>query len=68
MIDNSIMVRACVLQCKEYVIIDPIDPNNQDLIKMFEMKHFGHPLATIPLSEVEGYCKNVENELFTSIY
>lgn len=62
------MVRACVLQCKEYVIIDPIDQNNQYLIRLFEMRHSGHSIATIQLSEVEGYCKNVENELFASIY
>lgn len=62
------MVRACILQCKEYVIIDPIDLNNQNLIKMFEMKHSGHSLATIPLSEVKDYCKNVEIELFNSLY
>ncbi len=62
------MVKACVLKCKEYIIIDPIDPNNQNLIKMFEIRHLGHPLATIPLSEVKDYCKNIENELFASVY
>jgi len=51
----------------EYVIIDPIDPNNQILIKMFETRHFGHPLATIPLSDVK-YCKNIEKEIFNSLY
>lgn len=60
---SSIMVRACILECKEYVIIDPTDPNNQKLIRLFETKHLGHPIVTIPLPEVEDYCKNVEVEL-----
>ena len=58
----TIMVRACIFECKEYVIIDPIDLNNQNLIKLFEMKHFKHPIVTIPLSEIEDYCKNVERK------
>ncbi len=32
------------------------------------MKHSGHSLTTIPLSEVKDYCKNVEIELFNSLY
>ena len=60
--NRTIMVRACILKCKEYVIIDPTDPNNQKLISLFEAKHSGHPVITIALSEVESYCKNVESE------
>ncbi len=63
MSNRTIMVRACVVKCKEYVIIDPIDPNNQRLISLFEAKHFEHPILTISLPEVESSCKNVENEL-----
>lgn len=56
------MVRACILKCKEYVIINPTDPNNQKLIGLFEAKHSGHPIITIALSEVKEFCKNVENK------
>jgi len=56
------MVRACILKCKEYVIINPTDPNNQRLIRLFEAKHSGHPIITITLSEVKEFCKNVENK------
>ena len=56
------MVRACILKCKEYVIINPTDPNNQRLIRLFEAKHSGHPIITIALSEVKEFCKNVEHK------
>ena len=59
MSNRKIMVRACILKCKEYIVIDPTDPNNQRLISLFEAKHFEHPIITIALSEVESYCKNV---------
>ena len=63
MSNRKIMVRACILKCKEYIVIDPTNPNNQNLIGLFEAKHFKHPIITIELSEVESYCKNVRSDL-----
>ena len=63
MSNKTIMVRACIVKCKEYVIIDPTDPNNQRLIRLFEAKHSKHPIVTIPLSEVESYCKKYEKRV-----
>ena len=64
MIDMSfVRVRACILRCKEYVIISPNDPNNQKLIKLFEGKHRGHAIVSVALSEVKDYCKNVGKQL-----
>jgi len=57
---SEIMVRACIIKCKEYIIIRPNDLNNQKLIRLFEIKHSSHPMVTIPFSEVKNYCKNVE--------
>lgn len=63
---SEIMVRACILECKEYIIIRPTDPINQKLIRAFEIKHTLHPIITIPLNEVRDNCKNVEKELLKS--
>lgn len=61
---SEIMVRACILECKEYIIIRPDNLINQNLIRLFEIKHTFHPIVTIPLSEVKDFCKNVEKELY----
>ena len=64
-VDNYIFCngKACILKCNEYIIINPSDPNNQKLIKLFEAKHLGHPVVSIPLSEVKDTCENIEREL-----
>ena len=59
---SFIMVRACH-GCKEYVRIDPVDPTNQELIKIFENNHLGHMVISISISEVEDYYENVEDKL-----
>ena len=56
------MVRACY-DCKEYMPIDPADPNNQKLIKIFESNHKGHVVISLSLSEVEKKYKNVEKKI-----
>lgn len=67
MSNRTIMVRACILKCKEYIVIDSTNPNNQRLISLFEAKHFEHPIITIALSEVESYCKNVGDVFLSKI-
>jgi len=52
--------RACI-RCKKYVIIQPNDPNNQKLIKMFESNHQGHNLVTLDLNEVKGIYEKIES-------
>ena len=47
-----IMARACI-KCREYLIIEPNDPKNQELIKIFEGNHKGHNLVTLDLDEVK---------------
>ena len=60
-LERSTMVRACH-RCKEYVLIDPADPNNQNLIKIFESNHKRHTIVSLSLSEVIENYKNVEEK------
>ena len=55
-----IRARACI-KCREYVIIHPNDPENQNLIKLFELNHKGHTLITLDLNEVKDQYKNFED-------
>ncbi len=50
--------RACI-KCREYVIVEPNNPKNQEGIKIFEEKHKGHTLITLELDEVKGKYKKV---------
>ncbi|MFX1257102.1 MAG: hypothetical protein ACFFAN_04540 [Promethearchaeota archaeon] len=52
--------RACI-KCREYVIVRPEDPTNQEIIKVFEGKHRGHTLITLDIDEVKGQYSNFEN-------
>ena len=61
-LEGFTMVRACH-GCKEYVPIDPVDPNNQKLIKIFESNHKEHMVVSLSLSEVEENYKNVEKKI-----
>ena len=54
-----IRARACI-KCREYVNIHPNDPENQNLIKLFELNHKGHTLITLDLNEVKDQYKNFE--------
>ena len=49
----KIRARACI-KCREYVIIGPNDPKNQELIKTFDGNHRGHTLITLDIDEVKG--------------
>jgi len=57
-----IIVRACH-KCREYVHINPADPNNQQLIKIFESDHAGHPIVSVALSEIKDYYENVGKKI-----
>ena len=56
------MVRACH-RCRCYVMIDPANPNNQRLIKIFESNHEGHTIVSVSISEVKDYYENVEKKI-----
>jgi len=57
----KIRARACI-KCREYVNIYPNDPENQNLIKIFETNHLGHTLITLDLDEVKDQYKNFERK------
>jgi len=44
--------RACI-RCKEYMIIHPNNPLNQNKIENFERKHHQHTLITVNLEEIK---------------
>ena len=48
--------RAC-LKCKEYVLIHPNNPINQNIIKEFELTHMRHVLITVNLTEIKDQYK-----------
>lgn len=51
--------RAC-LKCKEYVLIHPNNPVNQNLIKEFELTHTRHNLITVALEEIKEQYKRYD--------
>ena len=51
--------RAC-LKCKEYVLVHPNNPINQNLIKEFELAHMSHNLMTVNLVEIKGQYKRYD--------
>lgn len=53
--------RAC-LKCKEYVLIHPDNPINQNMIKEFELTHMRHNLFTVNLAEIKGEYKRYDIE------
>jgi len=53
--------RAC-LKCKEYVLIHPDNPINQNTIKEFELSHTRHNLITVNLAEIKGQYKRYDIE------
>ncbi len=59
---SFIMVRVCH-RCKEYVVINPSNPSNQQIIKKFELKHTRHAIVSLSISEVKGYYENVGKKL-----
>ncbi len=55
---KKIRARACI-KCREYVKIQPDDPENQELIKSFEGNHKRHTLITLDIDEVKDQYKEV---------
>jgi hypothetical protein len=49
------------MRCREYVIIHPENPLNQELIKQFEGQHRGHTVVTLDINEVKGSFKNFQD-------
>ena len=53
--------------CREYVIIHPNNPENQNLIRFFEVNHKGHTLITLDLNEVKDQYKTLKDKNCESI-
>ncbi len=47
--------------------INPADPNNQRLIKIFESNNAGHPIVSVTLPEVKDYYENVEKKIMEEL-
>jgi len=56
----NIRARACI-RCRQYIIIHPDNPENLNLINLFDRNHKGHNLVTLDLDEVKGSYKNIES-------
>ena len=52
--------RACI-KCKEYMIIHPNNPLNQNKIEIFERKHHQHTLITVNLDEIKDQYQIIKN-------
>ena len=52
--------RACI-KCKEYVVIHPNNPLNQNKIDLFERKHHLHTLITVDLGEIKDQYQVFKN-------
>jgi len=52
--------RACI-KCKEYVLIHPNNPLNQNEIDIFERKHHQHTLITVDLEEIKELYQLIKN-------
>jgi len=48
-----IRVRACI-KCKQFVYVKPSDPQNLNLIKVFDKFHATHTLVTLDYEEIKG--------------
>ncbi|MHA1535631.1 MAG: hypothetical protein ACTSP8_12970, partial [Promethearchaeota archaeon] len=59
----KIGARACI-KCREYVLIYPNNPENQNLIKVFEVNHKGHNLITLAIDEVKDQYKIFKGQGF----
>jgi len=52
--------RACI-KCKEYVIIHPNNPLNQNKIENFERRHHLHTLITVDIEEIKDQYQILKN-------
>jgi len=52
--------RACI-RCKEYVVIHPSNPLNQNKINQFEKRHHLHTLITVNLDEIKDIYQMYKN-------
>ena len=55
----KIRVRACV-KCREYEVVHPNDLTNQNLLKLFDLKHKGHTVVTLERDEVKDAYSHFE--------
>jgi hypothetical protein len=44
--------RACI-KCREYIVIHPNNPQNQNEIELFQRKHHLHTLITVDIDEIK---------------
>ena len=52
------------MKCKEYVEINPQDPNNQQIVYLFEKKHIGHGfLITQDINDIKDEYTHIEKVL-----
>jgi len=52
--------RACI-KCKEYVVIHANNPQNQNIIDLFEKKHHLHTLITVDIDEIKDQYQVFKN-------
>jgi len=52
--------RACI-RCKEYVVIHPNNPLNQNKVNLFERKHHLHTLITVNIDEIKDQYQAFKN-------
>jgi hypothetical protein len=48
------------MRCREYVVVHPENPKNQEIIRLFEGKHRGHTVVTSDINEVKGSFTNFQ--------
>ena len=52
--------RACI-KCKEYIIIHPNNPLNQNKLDAFERRHHLHTLITVDFEEIKDQYQRIKN-------
>ena len=52
--------RACI-RCKEYIVIHPNNPLNQNKVNLFERKHHLHTLITVNIDEIKDQYQAFKN-------
>ena len=57
--------RACI-KCKEYVVIHANNPQNQNIIELFEKKHHLHTLITVDIDEIKDQYQVFKNNRITN--
>jgi len=55
-----VRARACI-KCREFIMIHPGNPVNQQEIKKFEKAHLSHTVVTVDFSEIKGVYTSFKN-------